>query len=87
MKGLWLLVGAVLTLPSSFAKAEESLIFADRFDGGLAEDWSWLREDPDNWRIRDGALEIRVEPGVADNVKNALLCKAPITAREQSRWR
>jgi regulation of enolase protein 1 (concanavalin A-like superfamily) len=57
--------------------AEEKILFQDSFDGKLGEGWTWLRENPDSWRIGDGALEIRVEPGVANTVKNALLRPAP----------
>ena len=57
--------------------AGPEVLFEDRFDGKLGEGWSWLREDPKTWRFRDKALEIRVEPGVADTVKNALVREAP----------
>ena len=53
------------------------VLFEDRFDGKLDDGWSWLRENPSTWRLREGALEIRVEPGVAHNVKNALVRRAP----------
>ena len=53
------------------------VVFADSFDGKLGEGWTWLRENPKTWRIREGGLEIHVEPGVAGNVKNALLRTAP----------
>ena len=43
----------------------------------LRKEWTWLRENPSRWRIRDGALEIRVEPGDAHSVRNALLLPAP----------
>lgn len=55
----------------------QAVLFEERFDGKPAGDWSWLRENPSAWRIRDGALEIRVEPGVANTVKNALVRRAP----------
>jgi len=55
----------------------QTVVFEDSFDGGLDEGWSWLRENPSAWRIRGGALEIRNEPGAANNVKNALLRPAP----------
>lgn len=55
----------------------ERIIFEERFDHKLAEGWSWLREKREDWRIRRGALEILVRPGVAHNVKNALVRKAP----------
>ena len=57
--------------------SHEQIIFADNFAGELGAGWSWLRENPDCWRIQDGGVEIRVEPGVADTVKNALLRQAP----------
>ena len=63
---------------SSYARAEEgAIIFADSFQGRLAEGWSWLRELPGAWRIREGGLEIRALPGDANTVKNALLRSAP----------
>ncbi len=68
--GLFLLVGFA-------GAAEPQVVFEDRFEGKLGEGWSWLREDPRTWRIRDGALEIRVEPGLAQTVKNALVRQAP----------
>lgn len=52
-------------------------VFEDRFEGRLEEGWSWLRENPGAWRLREGGLEIRVEPGVADTVRNALVRDAP----------
>lgn len=55
----------------------EQTVFEDQFEGRLGEGWSWLRENPDAWRFREGALEIRVEPGVADTVRNALVREAP----------
>jgi hypothetical protein len=57
--------------------ADEQIIFEDHFDGELDAGWSWLREHPDYWHIRDGGLEIRVESGLADTVRNALLRPAP----------
>lgn len=57
--------------------ADQELIFEDSFQEKTAEGWSWLREHTDFWRIEKDGLEIRVEPGVAHNVKNALVRKAP----------
>ncbi|MBM3215982.1 hypothetical protein FJZ36_13815 [Candidatus Poribacteria bacterium] len=55
----------------------ETILFEDRFQGKLGDGWSWLREHEGFWRIANGGLEIRVEPGVADTVRNALLRQAP----------
>ncbi len=61
--------------------AAPGVLFEDTFDGKLAAGWTWLREHREAWRLSDGALEIRVEPGLADTVKNALLRKAPDRSR------
>ena len=57
--------------------ADEQIIFEDGFDGTLGPGWSWIREHSDFWRIENGGLEIRVEPGKADTVRNALVRPAP----------
>jgi hypothetical protein len=67
----------VLTPIINGLSEQQTVIFEDSFDGRLGEGWSWLRENPSAWRIREGALEIRVEPGVANTVKNALVRRAP----------
>jgi hypothetical protein len=72
------LLAAVAGLSAAvLSAAEPKVLFEDHFAGKLAEGWSWLRENPKNWRIADGALEIRVEPGRAGDVKNALVRTAP----------
>ncbi len=57
--------------------AAEDVLFEDPLKGKLREGWSWLRENPKNWRHTDKGLEIRVEPGLAATVKNALVRTAP----------
>ena len=54
-----------------------AIIYKDSLDGKLDEGWSWIREHEGYWRIADGGLEIRVEPGVKDTVQNALVRSAP----------
>jgi len=66
-----------LVLATRLPAADAVIVFEDRFEGRLAQGWTWLREDPKTWRLKDGALEIRVEPGRAPDVKNALLYPAP----------
>jgi regulation of enolase protein 1 (concanavalin A-like superfamily) len=77
MKHRLLILAVIAAFPISLWAAEPKVLFEDRFDGKLADGWSWLRENPKTWRFRDGALEIRVEPGVAPTVKNALVREAP----------
>jgi nicotinamidase-related amidase len=54
-----------------------ALLFEDSFETGPGKAWSWLRENPETWRAGTHALEIRVEPGDAHSVRNALLLAAP----------
>lgn len=63
--------------PGRASAADSPVVFSDRFSGKLGEGWLWLRENPAAWRLAENALEIRVEPGVAQTVKNALLRPAP----------
>ncbi len=57
--------------------AQEDLVFEDCFENHLADGWNWIREDAAHWCIREGALEIRVVPGLANTVRNALVRPAP----------
>jgi hypothetical protein len=68
---------ASLLLLNSPVSAEDEVICEDRFEGKLGDGWTWLRPHEGYWRIQDNGLEIRVEPGVAHNVKNALVREAP----------
>jgi hypothetical protein len=67
----------LLFLVGQAAAEEPRVLFEDQFDKKLGDGWTWLRENPDAWRLQDKALEIRVEPGNAETVKNALLRSAP----------
>ena len=68
---------ALVILQAAASAPEPKVLFEEKFEGKFDKGWSWLREDPKTWRLAKGALEIRVEPGVADNVKNALVRPAP----------
>jgi len=68
----------VLSNPSS---AQENVLFEDQFQGGLADGWEWLRENPAHWCVRKGALEIRVPAEPKETVTNALVRAAPDRGR------
>jgi hypothetical protein len=72
------LLGTVL-----MTRAGETVVFADRFDTAPAADWRWLRADTADWRVRAGALELRVRPGDANTVRNALVRPAPDRLRSR----
>jgi len=56
-------------------------LFSDPFGKTLADGWKWVRENPDAWRLADGALEIRIEPGNmwgdSNNARNILVRELP----------
>jgi len=67
----------IVLTPILNSSDRQAALFEERFDGKLDAGWSWLRENPSAWRIREGALEIRNQPGAANDVKNALVRTAP----------
>ena len=72
------LVLAVAISSGSFVKGDEpKALFEDSLKAKLAAGWDWLRENKETWRHSDKGLEIRVEPGLAATVKNALVRQAP----------
>ncbi len=74
---------AILLVPAALVGAllvpgnGPDVVFADPLTGKPTEGWSWLREHPGYWRPTERGLEIRVEPGLAATVKNALVRPAP----------
>lgn len=77
MRSLLLALGALVLFGPGLRADQARVVFEDRFDGKLKEGWTWLREDPKAWRVKDGGLEIRVQPGKAATVKNALVRDVP----------
>ena len=66
--------------------ASDAPLFEDRFDGKLADGWSWVREDKGDWAVKDGALRIRATPGnlwEAENTARNLLLR-PVPQRHKS---
>lgn len=64
----------------------ETVLFEDKFDGKLAEGWTWLRENPAAWRATENSLEIRIEPGNmwggANDAKNVLVRSLPSVGKD-----
>jgi len=55
------------------------VIFEEPFAKELRPGWSWIREVPDGWRIKDGGLEIKMEnlSMAKEGWRNLLYRKAP----------
>ena len=66
-------IAAFMLCASSYA-TDPQVLFSDDFNGKLGEGWSWVREHPEAWRVRSGALEVKLEPGnmwgSANNARN-----------------
>ena len=75
-----LLSVALIFCLAADAPAEE-VLFQDDFKGKLGQGWSWIREHRQTWRVTDGALEVRVQPGnmwgPPNNASNVLVRLAP----------
>ena len=56
-------------------------VFEDDFSGPeLKPGWTWVREAPEEWRIKDGALELRAQHGriwSGNDARNVLLAPTP----------
>jgi hypothetical protein len=77
MLRILLLLVVLLGLQRMVRAADPEIVFRDPLKDKLGEDWHWLREHPDFWRNSAQGLEIHVEPGLANTVKNALVRIAP----------
>ena len=67
-----------LFVPAFFVHAEEKVLFEEPFDVKLKDGWAWIREVPSDWRIREKALEIKMEPMPEGNrVRNILYRQPP----------
>jgi len=77
-----ILLMALLATANNLAAADE-LLFQDDFTGKLGDGWTWVREHPAAWRVRERGLEVRIEPGnmwgPANNASNVLVRAAPPT--------
>ena len=80
MKLLWYTVACGVLAATRLARPEE-VLFQEDFRPTLESGWSWVREAPDAWRVKDGALELRILPGNlwggANNARNVLVRPAP----------
>ncbi len=68
----------------SAAKTEE-LLFDDDFSDGLASEWELIGLDAADYRIRDGGLELRVQPGKYDRDTPMIRILLPFTAADRVR--
>lgn len=73
------MISSSLILSSLFLLAADGdVLLEENFDGELQAGYQWVREDKSEWRIEDGELVVRSQPGGVwghNNAKNVLLYK------------
>ena len=57
-----ILVGLLVMIAARTSGAADEVLFEDNFDKGLAAKWSAVGLKKDDYRIKAGALEMRVRP-------------------------
>ncbi len=77
---IFVFILAICNTPA-ISPAAERVWFEDRFENELGEGWSWIRENAAHWCVRDQQLAVRVVPGDAGTVENALVREAPDRSR------
>src|SRR4029078_5233141 len=69
----------------SIAGHPEQVLFTDDFQGKPDAAWSWLRADPEGWRVEQNALLIRTSTGglwMKDNNNRNLLLRSLRAVKE-----
>ncbi len=80
-----LIFAAVLSpIGAASLAGQPQLVFEDHLTAELGTGWTWLCEERAGWRFSANGLQIRVQPGKADTVKNALVREVP--PRGQDTW-
>lgn len=75
-------VGLVLMLLSTGRGFAEELLFEETFDKPLTDAWQIKGLAEDDYRVRDGALEVRVKPADADGEQPRLLVNLPFSTAD-----
>ena len=72
-----IMLGILLPLGVPLCATTFDFDVADPSGKSLPSGWTWKRENPEGWRLRDGGLEIKIEPGNMwggkNDAKNVLL--------------
>ena len=75
------ILSVLLMAAITFVAAADMILFEDSFAGKLKEGWTWVRENPEGWRVTKEGLEILVEPGNmwggANDARNLLVRDLP----------
>src|SRR5688572_26355502 len=75
---VWAIAAIFLAGSARWCVAEE-ILFEDSFDGALSPQWKAIGLEPDDYRVRNGSLEMRVQPGHKKGAAPMLMVLLPFT--------
>lgn len=75
----WIIVASLMGLPVCRA---EDVLFEDSFDDGLSNKWQVVGLKKEDYRIRNGGLELRVQPGKQTSETPMLKVTLPFTSAD-----
>lgn len=79
---LLIVVGFVVVVAVRNVVAGDEVLFEDNFDKGLSPKWSVVGLKKDDYRIKNGALEMRVQPTKAGKTTPVLSLQLPFATSE-----
>jgi len=77
-----LLLVSLLILAFSTLGVAEEVLFEDSFDNGVSPRWSMVGLSKEDYRVKDGGLEMRVQPGKATKDTPMLLVHLPFNTSD-----
>jgi hypothetical protein len=74
-----LLAAAVLCFCVAADCHGQAVLFEDSFDNGISEEWEIVGLEPEDYRVRDGCLEVRVKPVAPGEARPMLYVTLPFS--------
>jgi hypothetical protein len=80
---LLIIVGFIVVVAVRIVVADDEVLFEDNFDKGLSPKWSVVGLKKQDYRIKDGGLEMRVRPGTRNEEVPMLRVTLPFNTFER----
>ena len=82
-----LALAAIQLLASTQMSVAQEVLFEDTFDGALSDKWTVVGLKKDDYRIKNGCLEMRVQAGKATKVTPMLMVLLPFVTTDRKSTR